>query len=28
MDAYNKAMNEKETAMKEAERCQRKLDLA
>ena len=28
MDAYNKAMNEKETAMKEAERCERKLNLA
>ena len=28
LDAFNKAMNEKETAMKEAERCQRKLDLA
>jgi dynein heavy chain len=28
MDAYNKAMNEKETAMREAERCERKLNLA
>ena len=28
MDAFNKAMNEKETAMREAERCERKLNLA
>jgi dynein heavy chain len=28
MDAFNKAMNEKETAMREAEKCEKKLGLA